>query len=105
MAKRMGSEDVSPRSLRIVFSSSATRKFNGTACSASDGQVRHTRPLSSRSVIAGLVAEDDMISVPLGTVTCVATSSVMPLKAGPKMAGTRTVFTKCSATPMGLSMS
>lgn len=67
--------------------------------------MRHTRPLSSRSVSATLVAEGDIVSTPAGMVTSVLMLMVIPLYAAPMIAGTWTVLARCFAasTPVGVS--
>lgn len=77
----------------------------GMAWMASEGTARQASPLSSSWVMAGLVAEADMVRTPPGTVTSVVTLRVTPLKAGPRMAWTPTVLTRCSAARIGLSRS
>ena len=54
--------------------SAAARPWN-----LSEGEVRQTRPLSSRLVISTLVAAGEIARTPAGTVTAVAKLMVMPL--------------------------
>ena len=64
---------------------------------ASDGAVLKKKPLSSRAVSPGDVAEGEIITTPLGTATLVAIAPVTPEQSAPIIAATPWAITPSAA--------